>query len=47
MATVAIGLALGRRLRLKKRTSVGGSWYSRPLNKHKRRQWKRYRGQGR
>ena len=30
-----------------KRTSIGKSRRSRPLNKHKRRNWKRYRGQGR
>lgn len=29
-----------------KRTSVGKSRRSRPLNKNKRRNWKRYRGQG-
>jgi len=29
-----------------KRTSIGKSRYSRPLNKHKRKNWKRYRGQG-
>ena len=29
-----------------KRTSIGRSKYSRPLNKHKRKNWKRYRGQG-
>lgn len=31
---------------VKKRTSIGNSNFSRPSNKHKRRQWKRYRGQG-
>ena len=30
-----------------KRTSIGMSHNSRPANKHKRRNWKRYRGQGR
>ena len=29
-----------------KRTSIGTSRYSRPLNKHKRANWKAYRGQG-
>lgn len=29
---------------VKKRTSIGSGM---PRNKHKRRQWKRYRGQGR
>ena len=30
-----------------KKTSIGMSAWSRPLNKSKRRNWKRYRGQGR
>ena len=29
-----------------KRTSIGRSQYSRPKNKHKKKSWKRYRGQG-
>ena len=29
-----------------KRTSIGMSKYTRPKNKHKRRIWKKYRGQG-
>ena len=29
-----------------KRTSIGKSKNSRPKNKHKRRIWKKYRGQG-
>ncbi len=29
-----------------KRTSIGSSRWSRPKNKSKRRNWKRYRGQG-
>ena len=29
-----------------KKTSIGRSKNSRPLNKHKRANWKRYRGQG-
>ena len=32
---------------IKKVTSIGGSKRSRPKNKHKRRCWKRYKGQGR
>ncbi len=32
--------------RLKKVTSIGCSKRSMPKNKHKRRSWKRYRGQG-
>ena len=31
----------------KKVTSIGASKRSMPKNKHKRRSWKRYRGQGR
>ena len=31
---------------VKKRTSIGRSVRSRPNNKHKRRMWKKYRGQG-
>lgn len=30
-----------------KRTSIGKSKNSKPKNKHKRRGWKKYRGQGR
>jgi len=29
-----------------KKTSIGKSKNSRPLNKHKRKNWKKYRGQG-
>ena len=31
---------------VKKRTSIGHSPRSRPKNKHTRRMWKKYRGQG-
>ena len=31
---------------IKKRTSIGRSVRSKPKNKHKRRMWKKYRGQG-
>jgi|TARA_R100000781_G_C4076914_1_gene126404 hypothetical protein len=31
---------------VKKRTSIGQSSRSKPKNKHKRRSWKKYRGQG-
>jgi len=31
---------------IKKVTSIGKSVRSRPKNKHKKRSWKRYRGQG-
>jgi hypothetical protein len=32
---------------VKKKTSIGLSFLSRPTNKHKRRSWKKYKGQGR
>jgi len=32
---------------VKKKTSIGNSVRSRPTNKHKRRSWKKYQGQGR
>lgn len=35
-----------RKSGLKKRTSIGRSGSSKPTNKHKRRNWKKYRGQG-
>jgi hypothetical protein len=31
---------------IRKTTSIGKGTYSRPTNKHKRRSWKKYRGQG-
>ena len=31
---------------IKKRTSIGDSHLSRPKNKHKKRSWKKYKGQG-
>ena len=33
--------------RTKKRTSIGAGNLSRPKNKHKKLNWKKYRGQGR
>jgi len=35
-----------KRDKIKHVTSIGHSVRSRPKNKHKRRSWKRYRGQG-
>jgi hypothetical protein len=35
-----------RLFKVKKRTSIGNSTRSRPKNKNKRRNWKKYRGQG-
>ena len=37
---------LHRLFKVKKRTAIGRSVRSRPKNKHKRRSWKKYRGQG-
>ena len=37
---------LKKRKTTPKKTSIGRSRSSRPLNKHKRRNWKQYRGQG-
>jgi len=42
----AKGLLTSHRDPVKKRTSIGDSVRSRPKNKHKRRGWKKYRGQG-
>ena len=38
--------AVSRKIPTPKRTSIGKSRKSRPTNKHKRKSWKRYRGQG-
>jgi len=46
MARVAIGLSTYSAVKVKKRTSIGASSHSKPNNKHKRRSWKKYRGQG-
>ena len=35
-----------RRDRIKKKTAIGDSARSRPTNKYKKRDWKKYRGQG-
>ena len=35
-----------RQERVKHVTSIGNSVRSKPTNKHKRRNWKKYRGQG-
>ena len=32
--------------KIKKKTSIGRSRLSRPANKYKKRDWKKYRGQG-
>ena len=36
----------GHEAGVEKRTSIGQSVRSRPKNKHERRNWKKYRGQG-
>jgi len=38
--------AIKRKKPTPKRTSIGRSNNSRPKNKHKKRNWKKYRGQG-
>ena len=43
----AKGLDSVKKEAVKKVTSIGASKRSTPKNKHKRRCWKRYRGQGR
>jgi len=43
----ARGLESNKKETVKKVTSIGSSKRSMPKNKHKRRSWKRYRGQGR
>ncbi len=43
----AFGIINQKKLKSKpKRTSIGKSKNSRPKNKHKKQNWKRYRGQG-
>jgi len=46
MSRNAIGLSTYSEVKVKKRTSIGASAQSRPRNKHKRRSFKQYRGQG-
>ena len=43
----AVGTYVRKKLKRYKRTSIGKSRWSRPKNKNKRGNWKRYRGQGR
>jgi hypothetical protein len=42
----AYGLTQIKNKTTPKRTSIGSSKNTRPKNKHKRRIWKKYRGQG-
>jgi|GEM_PF-1866608 hypothetical protein len=46
MAKLTIG-ERAHKLRIKKKTSDGSSPFSRPRNKHDKRNFKKYRGQGR
>ena len=46
MATRNKNTFLHRLFKIKKRTAIGKSVRSRPKNKNKRRNWKKYRGQG-
>ena len=39
--------SLSKKNGVKKRTAIGNSLRSRPKNKNKKRNWKKYRGQGR
>tara|TARA_B100000745_G_scaffold198874_1_gene131141 strand:- start:2524 stop:2673 length:150 start_codon:yes stop_codon:yes gene_type:complete len=43
----AYGLTQTKKIKVTpKRTSIGKSKYTKPKNKHKRKCWKKYRGQG-
>jgi hypothetical protein len=44
--TRGIGVSEWKPLGIKHATSIGRGTNSKPKNKHKRRSWKRYRGQG-
>ena len=47
MAKTRFGMSQIKKLFVKpKRTSIGKSKNSRPKNKHKKKGWKKYRGQG-
>jgi len=41
-----VGVSEWKPLKITHRTSIGDGPNSKPLNKHKRRSWKKYRGQG-
>jgi hypothetical protein len=43
---MATRLGFQKRIYVKKITSIGNSTRSRPTNKHKKRCWKKYKGQG-
>ena len=47
MAKIKITDTITKQFSVKKRTSIGNSLRSRPKNKNKKRNWKKYRGQGR
>ena len=46
MATSKLKILNKKKTGMKKRTSIGKSKNSRPKNKHKKKGWKKYRGQG-
>jgi|TARA_R100001086_G_C11646296_1_gene206021 hypothetical protein len=46
MAKKAVKAVVWEPVKIKHRTSIGNSPNSRPTNKHKRRSFKKYRGQG-
>jgi hypothetical protein len=47
MAKKTVNAAVWEPVKTKHRTSIGNGPNSRPVNKHKRRSFKKYRGQGR
>lgn len=42
-----VAAAVWHPLKIRHQTSIGSGSNSKPSNKHKRRSWKKYRGQGR
>jgi len=47
MKSKGVGVSEWKPLKITHRTSIGNGSNSKPSNKHKRRSWKKYRGQGR
>jgi hypothetical protein len=47
MAKKTIGIESLKALHFKHRTSIGSGPFARPKNKHKKKSFKKYRGQGR
>jgi hypothetical protein len=46
VATSKLKILNKKKTGMKKRTSIGRSQRTRPTNKHKKKSWKKYRGQG-